>query len=105
MLEMQNYLQGLNPPLPANYDFTDGVHSVHIPSTSVCRDISSGDREDLTVTSQGYLMDVYENHIVLKGRDFVKGGFVPIANYCLDTTPQTIPAGTFTDDTGTITIL
>ena len=102
MLEMQDYLQGLNPPLPANYDFTDGVHSIHIPSTAISRDISSGSRDDVVTTSQGYLMDVYENHIVLKGRDFVKGEFIPIAHYCLDTTLQTIPAGTFKDSTGTI---
>lgn len=103
MLEMQDYLQGLNPPLPANYDFTDGVHSFHIPATSVSRDISSGNRVDKVETSQGYLMDVYENHIVLKGRDFVKGGFIPIAHYCVDTALQTIEAGTFTDSTGIIT--
>jgi hypothetical protein len=102
MLEMQDYLQGLPSPLPANYDFTDGVHSVHIPATAVSRDISSGSREDVVATSQGYLMDVYENHIVLKGRDFVKGEFIPIATYCLNTKLVEIPAGTFTDSTGTI---
>lgn len=102
MLEMQEYLQGLNPPLPANYDFTDGVHSIHIPATAVSRDISSGSREDKVETSQGYLMDVYENHIVLKGRDFVKGEFIPIAQYCLDTTLQAIAPNTFTDSTGII---
>jgi hypothetical protein len=102
MLEMQNYLQGLTPPLPANYDFTDGVHSVHVPAVAVSRDISSGSRVDKVETSQGYLMDVYENHIVLKGRDFVKGKFIPIAHYCLNTTLQTIEANTFTDNTGKI---
>lgn len=102
MLEMQEYLQGLNPPLPANYDFTDEVHSIHIPAVAVSRDISSGSRVDKVETSQGYLMDVYENHIVLKGRDFVKGEFLPIAQYCLDTTLQTVEANTFTDGTGII---
>lgn len=91
MLEMQDYLQGLDTPLPANYDFTDGVHSIHIPSVSISRDISSGSRDDKVATSQGYLMDVYENHIVLRGVDFTKVGtdeseFIPIATYCLDTT-------------------
>lgn len=90
MLEMQNYLQSLNPPLPANYDFTDGVHSFHIPATAMSRDISSGSREDKVETSQGYLMDVYANHIVLKGRDFVKGEYIPIAQYCVDTTLKTV---------------
>jgi hypothetical protein len=90
MLEMQDYLQGLNPPLPANYDFTDGVHSVHIPSAAISRDISSGGRVDVTETSQGYLMEVYDNHIVLRGRDFAKGEYIPIAQYCLDTTIKTV---------------
>lgn len=102
MLEMQDYLQGLDNPLPANYDFTDGIHSIHIPSLSLSRDISSGSRVDVVSTSQGYLMEVYENHIVLRGRDFVKGEFIPIAQYCLDTTLQTIEANTFTDSTGII---
>ena len=103
MLEMQNYLQSLPTPLPANYDFTDGVHSFHIPATSVSRDISSGSREDKVETSQGYLMDVYENHIVLKGRDFVKGEYIPIAQYCVNTAIQQILPGTFNDPTGIIT--
>ena len=90
MLEMQDYLQSLPTPLPANYDFTDGVHSIHIPAVAISRDISSGSREDVVATSQGYLMDVYDNHIVLKGRDFVKGEFIPIAQYCLDTTLKTV---------------
>ena len=47
-------------------------------------------------------MDVYENHIVLKGRDFVDEKFVPIAIYQLDTTLQTIEEGTYTDSTGII---
>lgn len=95
MLEMQDYLQGLNPPLPANYDFTDGIHSVHIPSLAISRDISNGTRVDVVATSQGYLMDVYANHIVLKGRDFVKGEFIPIAHYCLDTTLKSVESKPF----------
>lgn len=102
MLEMQDYLQGLAAPLPANYDFTDGVHSIHVPAVAISRDISSGSREDVVATSQGYLMDVYENHIVLRGRDFVAGEFIPIAQYCLDTTLVEIEAGTYVDSTGKI---
>lgn len=95
MLEMQDYLQGLSNPLPANYDFTNGIHSIHIPSLAISRDISSGNRVDVVATSQGYLMDIYENHIVLKGIDFTKVGanqseFIPIAHYCLDTTLKNV---------------
>lgn len=103
MLQMQNHLQSKNPPLPANYDFTNGTHSVHIPSTAISRNITTDARVDVVATSQGYLMEVYENHIVLRGRDFVAGEFIPIAQYCLDTTLQTVEAGTFTDSTGIIT--
>lgn len=102
MLEMQDYLQGLSNPLPANYDFTDSVHSIHIPSVSISRDISSGSREDEVGTSEGYLMDVYKNHIVLHGRDFVKGKFIPIAHYCLETPLHNIEAKTFVDSSGKI---
>ena len=89
----------------ANYDDFFGCHSVHIPSLSVPRDVSaSGSGYDTVYAdSEGYVVDVYENGIHLRGRDFVKGEFLPIASYWLDTALQTIPAGTFTDSTGTIT--
>ena len=90
MLEMQDYTQKLNPPRPANYDFECGVHSIHIPSTTMPRDISSGAREEEGAKSEGYIMDVYENHIVLRGIDFESGRDIPIATYCLDTTLQTV---------------
>lgn len=102
MLQMQEYTQKLDPPLPANYDKENGIHSVHIPSLAVPRDITTGARVDVPGESQGYLMDVYENHVVLRGMDFARGEFIPIANYCLDTTLQTVEAGTFTDSAGVI---
>ncbi len=89
----------------ANIDKSDGYWSVHIPSISVPREDVNGDgtTEYYTDGSEGYVVDVYENHIVLRGRDFVNGEFLPIATYCLDTTLQTVEANTFTDSTGTIT--
>lgn len=102
MAQMQEYTQALSNPLPANYDFACGVHSIHIPSLTIPRDISSGTRVEMAGESQGYLMDVYDKHIVLRGIDFVKGEFIPIAQYCLDTTLQYILPDTFTDSTGTI---
>jgi hypothetical protein len=53
--------------------------------------------------SEGYVADVYKNHLVLKGRDFATEEFLPIATYCLDTTIQDIEANTYIDSTGTIT--
>jgi hypothetical protein len=63
---------------------------------------SGSNYETIHADSEGYVVDVYENGIHLRGRDFVKGEFLPIASYWLDTTLQTIPAGTYTDSTGNI---
>ena len=90
----------------ANIDRLYGGWSVHVPSISVPRGPVSSvnlNRVELYAESEGYVVDVYENGIHLRGRDFVKGEFLPIASYWLDTTLQTIPAGTYTDSTGTIT--
>lgn len=68
-------------------------HRVHTPSTSKPRknDINTEDIPDNTYTyregSQGYLVDVYDNYIVLHGIDFKKGLLLPYAQYILDTTP------------------
>lgn len=88
----------------ANYDRLFGCHSIHVPSLSVPRDVVNGAYEKVYAESEGYVVDVYENHIVLRGRDFVKGEFLPIATYCIDTTLMNIPEKSFTDSTGTITI-
>lgn len=85
MLEMQEYTQSLETPRPNNYDFELGIHSIHIPSLSRPRDISTGERIERVDLSEGYIMDVYEKHIVLKGFDFKSGKDIPIATYCLET--------------------
>ena len=91
--------------LYANYSEADGYRSVHISSLAVPRADTDGDGkgDSIYAESEGYVVDVYENGIHLRGRDFVKGEFIPIASYWLDTTLQTVPAGTYTDSTGTIT--
>ena len=88
----------------ANYDNVFGCHSVHIPSITIPRQVNQNwsEMETYTEGSEGYVVDVYENGIHLRGRDFVKEEFLPIASYWLDTTLQTIPANTYTDSTGTI---
>lgn len=86
----------------ANYDNKFGIHSVHIPSLSVPREYEDSAYVAKYSESEGYVVDVYENGIHLRGRDFVKGEFLPIASYWLDTTLQTVEAGTYTDSTGTI---
>lgn len=88
----------------ANYDFDFGSHSIHIPSCYAPIQITEGgSRIPLVDGSQGYVVDVYENGIHLRGYDFTKGEFLPIASYWLDTTLQTVEAGTYADSTGTIT--
>ena len=62
--------------------------SVHVPSVAVPRGASSAvnpNRLELYAESEGYVVDVYENGIHLRGRDFAKGEFLPIASYWLDT--------------------
>ncbi|MBO7172323.1 MAG: metallophosphoesterase [Bacteroidaceae bacterium] len=88
----------------ANYSSSDGYKSVHIPSLTVlrCDSNNDGTAETDYTGSEGYVVDVYKNGIHLRGRDFVKGEFLPIASYWLDTTLQTVAAGTYTDSTGTI---
>ncbi len=89
----------------ANYDNYFGCHSVHIPSISIPRDSTNGVEVTVyTDGSEGYLVDVYENGIHLRGRDFVEGEFLPIASYWLDTTLQTIEANTYKDNTGTLEV-
>ena len=102
LLNSQLYTESLASPLPANYDYTLGCHSVHIPSLAIPYDVFSGERVLVSEKSEGYLMDVYENHIILKGWDFVIGKTIPVANYCLDTTRKTIEPNTYKDSTGTI---
>jgi Icc-related predicted phosphoesterase len=87
-----------------NYDKNFGCHSIHIPSSASGRSLKAdGSGWENPVGSYGYVVDVYEKYIVLRGCDFVAEKFVPIATYCLDTTLQTVEANTFTDSTGTIT--
>lgn len=88
----------------ANYDRMFGCQSVHIPSTMAVKTINStGDGYNGDSSKgMGYVVDVYEKNIVLRGRDFVNEKFLPIATYYLDTKLQTIAPNTFTDSTGTI---
>ena len=89
----------------ANIDHLFGGWSVHIPSLAVPRDgdvSGASSQKEIYADSEGYVVDVYKNGIHLRGRDFVKGEFLPIASYWLDTTLQTISAKAYTDSTGTI---
>lgn len=80
-----------------------GYRSVHIPS--LCRPTipgSDGVKVEDSTASQGYVVDVYPDGIHLRGRDFIKGEFLPIASYWIDTALANVDAGTYTDSTGLI---
>lgn len=73
----------------------DGARFVHLSSLTAPRDIT-----DKTISSyiyaqsEGTVIDVYPNHIILRSRNFLDGKFIGVAQYILDTTPVEI-----TDDT------
>lgn len=77
----------------ANYSDSTGIHSVHIPSVAKPRS-PSGDY--CTNANQGYVVDVYENNIVLRGINFDTGSYLPIAQYCLDTSIKPIESDPIT---------
>lgn len=87
----------------ANYDNKFGCHSVHIPSLAYTREYADNAYSNRATGSEGYIVDVYQHHIVLRGREFTSlQKFLPIATYCIDTTFTPVAAGTLTDSTGTI---
>lgn len=94
-----------NEDKKANYADV-GYKSVHIPSISVPRDRVDGTTSVVYAESEGYIVDVYDDYIILNGRDFIDndtdGNILPIATYKIDTQLVTIEAGTFTDSTGII---
>ncbi len=85
-----------------NYDNLFGCHSIHIPSLAYPKYISGSALVADYDASEGYVVDVYENNIVLRGRDFITGKFLPIASYFLDTTINNVTENTYYDPTGTI---
>ena len=85
-----------------NYDNVFGCHSIHIPSLAYPKGIDNGVLVSDYNASEGYLIDVYENNIVLRGRDFVSGKFLPIATYCLNTQLENVDSNTYYDPTGTV---
>ena len=89
----------------ANYNNDFGIHSVHIPSLAVPR---GGDASGaassvmLYAESEGYIVDVYDDGIMLRGRDFVGEKYLPVGTYWLDTHLQYVDEKTYMDSTGTI---
>lgn len=73
--------------------YKGGARLVHLSSLTVPRDIIDGSASDyIYAESEGTLMDVYENCIRLRSRNFVSEKFYGLCEYLIDTTPVTIPA-------------
>ena len=94
--------------LDANANCSDsyGYRSVHIPSLTAPRDVINGSLAAMYSESEGYIVDVYDDCVILKGRDFVanngEGSWISGATYKIDTKLYTIEPNTFTDSTGII---
>ena len=73
----------------ANFSTALGFKSVHVPSTAYCRNISSG-KIVIEEIAKGYIVDVYDDCIVLNGWDFTNKQYCPLGVYKIDTTLQTI---------------
>ena len=89
----------------ANIDKLFGGWSIHIPSLAVPRTgDSSGvsSKKEVYAESEGYIIDVYNKHIIIRGMDFIKNEAIPLGTYCLDTELSTIEANTFVDITNTL---
>lgn len=94
-IEMQGADRG------ANYSEALGYRSVHIPSITKPKDLINGSVVTLDELSQGYIVDVYSDNVVLRARDYVNNRWIPLGQYCLNTTIQTVSV-TFSDSTGII---
>lgn len=71
----------------ATYTERNGFQSVHVPSVGKPRDIilSTGETPEDNNGSQGYIVDVYGDFIVLNGWDFIGNKPVPLGVYKIDT--------------------
>ncbi len=71
----------------ASYTERNGFKSVHVPSVGKPRDIilSTGETPEDNDGSQGYIVDVYDDCIVLNGWDFVNSQYVPLGVYKITT--------------------
>ena len=71
----------------ANYSEENGFKSVHVPSSGAPRRLVSDDGtwQAADSESQGYIVDVYNNYIVLNGMDLVNEQYVPLGVYKITT--------------------
>ena len=79
-----------------------GRYSVHIPSATnpTVPNFNTMTYIEDTTAGEGYIVDVYENGVILKGKDLVKNQYSPIGYYCLDTTIKEIKENSYYDEYG-----
>lgn len=71
----------------ANYSEENGFKSVHVPSLGSPRKLISADGtwQAAESESQGYIVDVYPDCVVLNGMDFIGNVPVPLGTYKIET--------------------
>lgn len=71
----------------ATYTERNGFKSVHVPSLGKPRDVNltDGTTPEDNTASEGYIVDVYDECIVLNGWDFIGGQYIPLGTYRIDT--------------------
>lgn len=69
-----------------------GAKSIHLPASAYTRYWDSQTSTYITSDDkgEGAIVDVYHDYIVIKGREFQENEYVPIAQYCIDTTIQAV---------------
>ena len=72
----------------ANYTEENGYKSVNVPSSRTPRELTSADGTWVAkeTESQGYIVYVYDDCIVLNGMDLINNQYVPMGIYKIDTT-------------------
>lgn len=68
-----------------NYTNKNGFHSVHIPSLGRPRDVIDNQLTYAPAESQGYIVDVYDDCIVLNGVDLINNKPVPLGVFKINT--------------------
>ncbi len=56
---------------PDSYNYVDGIHCINVPSMSIVN--KDGTYND---AGTGYIMEVYEDEVIFRARDFAKGTWV-----------------------------
>jgi hypothetical protein len=88
----------------ANYTERNGFKSVNTSSVGKPRNINvtAGTTPDDNEGSQGYIVDVYKDCIVLNGINLITNKPIPLGTYKISTLLHNIEANTFVDSTGII---